>query len=465
MPKRIPQGELDAVVAAVASAGRGLALSDLQAVFPRLPRRSLQRRVKRLVDAGRLLAQGRGAGRRYVLPPSTLDGSLSVPAQREPVDVSDILLSTAGRELKLRADRALARRTPVGYRREFLDDYRPNRTFYLPAGMRRHFHTIGHSASITQPAGTYARRVMERLLVDLSWASSRLEGNTYSRLDTQNLIEFGYVAEGKDRLETQMILNHKAAIEMLIAHAHETGFDRHTLQNLHALLADNLLLDADAGGRLRRMDVGITGTVYQPVAIPALIEECFSLLLEKAGSIEDPFEQAFFVMVQLPYLQPFDDVNKRVSRLAANIPLIRHNLAPLSFVDVPERLYVDGTLSVYELNRIELLRDVFAWAYERSCRRYTLIKQALPDPDPVFLRYRAVLRSVVGDIVRAERNPDPALIRRLAATQVADADMSAFVARVINELHTLHEGNIARYHLGLSEFRRWRATNPAHREP
>jgi Fic family protein len=75
-------------------------------------------------------------------------------------------------------------------------------------------------------------------------------------------------------------------------------------------------------------------------------------------------------MVQLPYLQPFEDVNKRVSRIGANLSLIQHNLCPLSFIDVPERAYVEGTLGVYELNQIELLRDVFVWAYERSCQRY-----------------------------------------------------------------------------------------------
>jgi Fic family protein len=76
--------------------------------------------------------------------------------------------------------------------------------------------------------------------------------------------------------------------------------------------------------------------------------------------INDPFEQAFFVMVQLPYLQPFDDVNKRLSRLAANIPLIKRNLAPLSFTDVPRQIYTEAVLGVYELNKIDLLKEVFA---------------------------------------------------------------------------------------------------------
>jgi hypothetical protein len=74
-------------------------------------------------------------------------------------------------------------------------------------------------------------------------------------------------------------------------------------------------------------------------------------------------------------LQPFEDVNKRVSRLAANIPLIKSNLSPISFVDVPHETYTRGTLGIYELNRVALLKDVFLWAYERSAVRYASIRQ------------------------------------------------------------------------------------------
>ena len=110
--------------------------------------------------------------------------------------------------------------------------------------------------------------------------------------------------------------------------------------------------------------------LFHPLGIPELIEECLHQLLSKASAIRDPFEQAFFVMVQLPHLQPFDDVNKRVSRLAANVPLIRANLVPLSFEDIPRDLYTAALLGVYELNRMELLRDVFLWAYRRSAARF-----------------------------------------------------------------------------------------------
>ena len=140
-------------------------------------------------------------------------------------------------------------------------------------------------------------------VLDLSWNSSRLEGNTYSLLDTKRLIEFGQEAEGRDRLEAQMILNHKDAVEFLVGNAAEIGFNRYTILNLHAILANNLLADERAGGRLRHIAVGIDGSVYHSPETQQLVEECFDQLLATAAAITDPFEQSFFVMVQLPYTE------------------------------------------------------------------------------------------------------------------------------------------------------------------
>ena len=96
-------------------------------------------------------------------------------------------------------------RSPVGYKLEFLEQYHPNQTAYLPQSLRDQLHALGRSPADQTPAGTFARDILNRLLIDLSWASSQLEGNTYSRLDTERLIEFGQAAEGKDALETQIV--------------------------------------------------------------------------------------------------------------------------------------------------------------------------------------------------------------------------------------------------------------------
>jgi hypothetical protein len=288
----------------------------------------------------------------------------------------------------------------VSYNRDFLDQYQPNTTFYLSPAELKTLERLGKTSSKSiEPAGTYAREILNRLLIDLSWNSSRLEGNTYSLLDTQQLIAFVKSAEGKSALDAQMILNHKEAIEFMVENAGELGFNRYTVMNLHGLLSNNLLADPSAVGRLRTIEVGISNSVYIPLGIPQLISEIFDQILAKATAIKNPFERAFFVTVHLPYLQPFDDVNKRVSRLAANIPFLQGNLSPLSFVDVPSDLYTQGIKGVYELNRIELLRDVFIWAYQRSADRYAAIQQSIGDPDPFRMKYREEMKSLIFTIV------------------------------------------------------------------
>ncbi|MDE0447491.1 MAG: Fic family protein [Spirochaetaceae bacterium] len=423
------------------------------------PRRTLQYRLKSLVDSKRLIMDGKGRSARYHVPRMVdiavhaVSGSPTVNIKVEAVTV----LSEAGVEVREYVRQPPAARRPVGYDRAFLDSYRPNETFYFSPAERAHLHEVGRPVTAGQPAGTYARQILNRLLIDLSWNSSRLEGNTYSLLDTKRLLEIGEEAEGKQRLEAQMILNHKDAIEFLVDEAGRIGFDRHTILSLHALLADNLLADSRAAGRLRHIAVGIDGSVFYPLETPALIEECFGQVLATAAAIREPFEQALFVMVQLPYLQPFDDVNKRVSRLAANIPLIKANLVPLSFEDVPRDLYTEAILGVYELKRFELLRDVFIWAYGRSAARYAAVRQSLGEPDPFRLQHRSALREVIGTVIRERMNTKQASAWVAVWTHdhIEQQQRERFREVAERELLSLHEGNFARYRVRPSEFEAW----------
>lgn len=455
MPKEVPAEELDAIAGVIAAHPDGARASVVRGGLDfDLPPRMLQRRLNRLVEEDRIIARGSGKGRIYFPGLS----AASRPGGSSPRVEEEIPLSSAAREIRRLVQSPLSARTPVGYNPDFLDGYMPGESAYLSPVLRAKLAGWGQVGLSDLPAGTYVRQVLGRLLIDLSWNSSRLEGNTYSLLETQRLIALGESAEGKAAEETQMILNHKEAIEMLADQAEEIGFNRYTVCNLHALLSDNLLADPAACGRLRSRPVGISGTVYHPLEVPQQIEERFLLMLEKAEAISDPFEQAFFIMVQLPYLQPFEDVNKRVSRLAANIPLVRYNLCPLSFVDVPQEDYVNGLISVYEQNRVEYLRDVFVWAYRRSAARYSAVLQSLGDPDPFRLRYRAQIGDFVRKVVEVVMNKREAAesIAGGAKREIEEKDRDRFVEVVETELSCLHEGNIARYRLRPGQFRKWK---------
>lgn len=462
MPKQLPEDLNGRIEAEIARHRGGVGIDDLHAAMADIvSRRTLQRRLRELVDQTHISASGEGKARVYRALGSLdlhIAGAGAIDSGEEfgaPAIEVYVPISSDSRETLNYVRQPIQRRKPVGYDRAFLESYRPNETFYLPREIRDHLNHIGRTPDPQRPAGTYARDILSRLLIDLSWASSRLEGNTYTRLDTQNLIELGQVAEGKDQREAQMILNHKAAIELLVEQAEDIGFNTFTFLNLHALLSENLLADPTESGRLRNRIVEVSGTVFHPLGIPQQVEQYFRMILEKAETTEDPFEQAFFTMVHVPYLQPFVDVNKRVSRLGANVSLIRRNLCPLSFIDVPEKAYVEGTLGVYELKRVDLLRDVFVWAYERSSQRYLAIRETVADPDPVRLRYREVLINVVGELVRGQQRPSETAVRAAAEALVPREDVDRVTELALGDLKGLHEGNVSRYRLRLSEYRAW----------
>jgi hypothetical protein len=453
--RRIQDEDLQTIEDAVRHHPEGMTAQQIaDALESAPPRRTLQYRLKSLVDSKRLVMVGAGRWAHYRVPLS--EAAVGMAAGKAEAVLS---LSEHGAEIQKHVRRPPEARKPVGYNRAFLDSYRPNDTCYLSRAERAHLREVGRPKIAEQPAGTYAKQILNRLLIDLSWNSSRLEGNTYTLLDTKRLINLGEEAKGKERLEAQMILNHKDAVEFLVGTVDEIGFNRYTILNLHALLAGNLLADPGAAGRLRHISVGIERSVFHPLEVPQLIEECFDQILATASAIIDPFEQAFFAMVQLPYLQPFDDVNKRVSRLSANIPLIKANLSPLSFEGVPRGVYTEAVLGVYELNRTEMLRDVFIWAYARSAARYAAVRQSLGEPDPFRLRHRTALREIINAVVRGRMNKKQATahVSEWTRENIDHEERERFREIAESELLSLHEGNFARYQIRPSEFTAWQA--------
>lgn len=454
MAKKISQTEFDVIAHSIMIFPEGALFEDIfNTIKPSIPKRTLQRRLALLVKNGVVEMRGKARAARYF--PNIQNTNTIAASNREIV----IELSSPALAIHNTITKPIHTRPHVSYNREFLDAYSPNKTFYLSESIQQHLYDLGKPISSDRPAGTYARQIYSRLLIDLSWNSSRLEGNTYSLLETERLLELGEATEGKDCKEAQMILNHKDAIEFLIDSVDAIGINRYTILNLHGLLSNDLLPDPRSSGRLRSIPVGIGKSVYHPLEVPQLIEECFIQILDTANAILNPFEQAFFLMVHLPYLQPFEDVNKRVSRLAANIPLIKTNLCPLSFVEVPEDAYINGLLGIYELNQIELFRDVFVWAYERSSTLYSATRRALGEPDPFRLRYRSLIIDTTREVVLGRKNRTAALdfIRQMANATYTPEDRARFIEIVETELMCLHEGNIARYRIRPSEYEIWHA--------
>jgi Fic family protein len=166
-----------------------------------------------------------------------------------------------------------------------------------------------------------------------------------------------------------MILNHKHVLRYIIDEKNNIWLDKKTFYELHTLLGRDILHNSQLGV-IRSHTVKIWASSYTPLESSIQLEIEFNIFLEKLRDIENPFEQSLFILVFIPYFQLFYDINKRVSRISCNIPLIQHWLPPLSLLQVSERDYIDAILWVYELNDTSLLAQIYTDNYLLNLERY-----------------------------------------------------------------------------------------------
>lgn len=345
------------------------------------------------------------------------------------------------------------RRPRVAYDFRRLEQYIPNETSWLDKDEIGRLHSAGGDRRLD--ATTYSRAIAQKLLVDLSFASSALEGNTYSYLDTQVLIEFGQSAQGKAAEETQMILNHKEAILYLVDNISEIDISPRELRTLHALLSRGLV-EPSAVGDIRKRPVDIGGSAYVPLSIPQKLTEELSTLATKAARIREPFEQSLFLMAFISYLQPFLDVNKRTGRLACNVPLLKNRLAPLSFLELDKEGYVEGLLAFYELDRVDVLKNAYIQGYIATASRY----DAYVGRDRATIELEAQRRTDIHGCVKAYVETSVSKDRRLDIEAFARERFSAepgdvrhrLIERVAAIVSSLNDANHVAYGIARDTF-------------
>lgn len=446
MPPSTTPDLLLAALQRLLSAGQDRIQSSQLAAETHTSLATVKRHLEQLIASGQVRRTGRARATRYSLT-ATEELRAANPIARYGTHLPGDERTPQSDSLLKRLQQPLALRNPVTFQRRFVDGYQPNQTRLLPATLADVLSEEGRLQG-RQPAGTYARKVLEPLLIDLSWSSSRLEGNRYSLLATRELFRHG-MANGD--LDAIMLLNHKRAIEFMVDAVPEYGLSAGVVRNLHAVLMQDLQANTEALGSIRQTVVNISGTAYVPTQVPGLLAEMFDLIIEKARRIDHPLEAAFFLWVTLAYLQPFEDGNKRTSRLAANIPLMLYNHAPLSFLDVDAHDYAYAMMGVYEFLDVSLAAELFAWTYRRSLRRYAAIVEAIGAPDPVRLRYRARLNEVIQLVVR-ERQP---VAQVLATLGLSAAHAPGFHELLDQELDKLDVYNCARYQLTMRTTEDW----------
>lgn len=411
---------------------------DLPTLLGMLPpgfaERSVRRWLSEMADEGLVIKTGQKRSTRYQLN-AIRQGAANVE--------TGSIFSPAAQESITYVRKPLFKRKPVTYNTAWFENYQPNRSGYFTKAQLEELTHSGKRASDREPAGTYARRIYNRLLIDLSYNSSRLEGNTYSLIDTERLLVEGRGAEGKLDEEMVMILNHKEAIGHLVEAVPRLKVSYDEICTLHYLLSDGLI-PARYSGKIRDHGVRVGASTYVPLEGQKNLERQLQSIVEKAAAIENPHEQSLFLLIHVAYLQAFTDVNKRTARLSANIPLLLHNLVPLSFNAIEKDDYASAMIAIYELNDARPLVELYTASYLRGCQEYDATAEAMGF-DEIRVRYRGQRRQVIREVIinRLRGKAQEARISEMATQLVPTGDRDGFIEDIREDLQEISPQRIA----------------------
>lgn len=361
-------------------------------------------------------------------------------------------------------ERPEGQRPHVNYDFKRLDHYIPNQTFLLDEAARAQLHNLGQRAA-TRSATEVISRVRSKLLEDMSWASSRLEGNRYSLAETRRLFEDQSSAPPNDH-DAVMLINHKEAIEFILRNIRGFRLDAFAIRTLHSHLAHGLI-DPNKAGATRSEPVMIQGSTYRPLGFRAQIDPELTKLLGKAQEIRDPFECSFFLLANLSYLQAFCDVNKRTSRLACNVPLLQAGLCPLTFYEFNKDDYERAIVYYYETGRTNQLARCYLAGYDVSVERYKDLLRGAVSPRRVQLlnQYRTLIDRTVRRVITdgpggqveatLEAEAEELALER-GGRPLADGDRDDLLHYIEHEIDVLDEPKAMRYGLSIADFRAYR---------
>jgi hypothetical protein len=356
MARLLPETQLEAIINAVRRHPEGATFIQIGAALGGPPPlRNLQRWLSALVEQRRLVRIGATNNLRYrwVDPATIGPGSAYGFAFPAATPVTQALQTLVGQPI--------ATRPPAHYHREWLDSYVPNATFYLPPDVRSLSGNVHPLSRDVRPADA----VLSRIVADLAWRSGWLEGGTLALPVVESLVA-GQPVDCDSR-EAQLVRRQLAAWTFLVANASQAMLTRDVLLTLHAMIAG---LDALAPVELRKQPLVFSMSTYRPPSDPVTIDACLTQMLTLAAAITAPVEQALFSFVHLMALQPLPSFNASVACLALNLPLLRAGLSPVTFATVAGRDLLDAVFAVWELNRPELLAEVFARAWIECQQRY-----------------------------------------------------------------------------------------------
>ena len=218
----------------------------------------------------------------------------------------------------------------------------------------------------------YSKEVKE-LAVIWSYYSGKIEGNTYSFVETETLLKDG-ITSAKRFEDAKMLKNlYNTFISELyfIKSSNKEVINKRFLMQMHSQLVDELVDDRERG-IIRKRAVRIAGSDYEPLASPMAIEEELDRIIEKQTRLSNPLERAVYLHCNIAKLQPFIDGNKRTARLAESVVLMNEDIIPIfstNNIDIND--YRTGVLYFYETGEYTRYADYFLQNKLKYLQKYT----------------------------------------------------------------------------------------------
>ncbi len=240
-------------------------------------------------------------------------------------------------------------------------------------------------------------RNFDEVAVDFVYTSAKIEGNTYSRLDTDKLLRLGITAGGKSYSDAVMLVNLRQAFNKVMEEEKQPH-DFDFLCDLHQVLMKDLLPVSEQG-LPRASGVQIGGTSYTPLADPLQLRTEAKFLLSEAEKHDNPFEKAIHLHCNLAYLQLFRDGNKRTARMMQTASLVQDGILPLFFDDRLIDKYISATVDYYETGNYQSYVEFFKENYQRGIDKLVGVEKAIPvETKAEFDRRIALIPSLKGSV-------------------------------------------------------------------
>jgi len=185
------------------------------------------------------------------------------------------------------------------------------------------------------------RRLREEFLINFTYNSNAIEGNTLTLQETALILKEGITIDQKPLKDHLEAVGHKDAfyyIEELVKD--KVDLSENAIKDIHTLV---LMDKPQQRGMYRRIPVTILGAVHeppQPYLVPVLMEQ---LLREYKEEMKDKhiIEKVALFHLKFEEVHPFIDGNGRTGRLILNLELMKEGYPPINIKFQDRKKYYD----------------------------------------------------------------------------------------------------------------------------